>query len=171
MCFPTCALHSYSTPFDPFSGFCIIEVSINLKTYEIRLNEIEYHTSYCKANMLTVVTNAEHSYILEFRNMFYLMMFHGMCCPGQKRIIQFWDTTISLPWTMLLRINQQHCLNIITRYRDVIMSAMASQIPCVSIVCSTVCSGADQRNIKSPRHRPLWGESPGDRWIPLTKDQ
>ena len=31
-----------------------------------------------------------------------------------------------------------------THYNDVIMSTMASQITCVSIVCSTVCSGADQ---------------------------
>ena len=32
-----------------------------------------------------------------------------------------------------------------THYGDVIMSAMASQITCVSIVDSTVCSSADQR--------------------------
>ena len=32
-----------------------------------------------------------------------------------------------------------------TYYSDVIMSAMATQKPCVSIVCSTVCSGANQR--------------------------
>ena len=28
-----------------------------------------------------------------------------------------------------------------------------------------------KENIKAPRHRPLWGESTGDRWIPLTKGQ
>ena len=33
-------------------------------------------------------------------------------------------------------------------FSDVIMSAMASQIATVSIVCSTVCSGADQRKHK-----------------------
>ena len=32
-----------------------------------------------------------------------------------------------------------------THYSDVIMSATASQIPRVSIVCSPVCSGTDQR--------------------------
>ena len=42
----------------------------------------------------------------------------------------------------------------------------ASQITGASIVCSTVCSGASQRNIKAPRHWPLWGESTGDRWNP-----
>ena len=26
-------------------------------------------------------------------------------------------------------------------------------------------------NIKAPRHRPLWGESTDNRWIPLTKGQ
>ena len=35
------------------------------------------------------------------------------------------------------------------RYNDVIVSAMASQIPGVSAVCSTVCSGADQRKHQS----------------------
>ena len=28
-----------------------------------------------------------------------------------------------------------------------------------------------KENIKAPRHRPLWGEFTGDRWIPRTKDQ
>ena len=41
------------------------------------------------------------------------------------------------------------------------MSAMSSQITGVSIVYSTVCSGADQR-----KH-----QCSGDRWIPLTKGQ
>ena len=34
-------------------------------------------------------------------------------------------------------------------YSDVIMSTMASQITGISIVCSTVCSGADQRKHQS----------------------
>ena len=34
-------------------------------------------------------------------------------------------------------------------YSDVIMRAMMSQITGVSIVCSTVCSGADQRTLQS----------------------
>ena len=46
------------------------------------------------------------------------------------------------------------------------MSAMASQIPSLTIVYSTVYSGTDDRNIKAPRHWPLWGEFAGDRWIP-----
>ena len=51
-------------------------------------------------------------------------------------------------------------------YSDVIMSAMDSQITGVLIVYSTVCSGADKKNMKAPRHRSVWGEFAGDRWIP-----
>ena len=68
-----------------------------------------------------------------------------------------------------------------SHYSDVIMSAMASQITGVSIVCSAVCSGADQRKYQSSASLafvnifrvtgPLWGESTGHRWIPLTKGQ
>ena len=36
-----------------------------------------------------------------------------------------------------------------SHYNDVIMSSMASQFTGVSIVCSTVCSGADQRKHQS----------------------
>ena len=43
-------------------------------------------------------------------------------------------------------------------YGDVIMSAMASQITGVSIVYSSVSSGADQRNVKAPRHWSMWWE-------------
>ena len=51
------------------------------------------------------------------------------------------------------------------------MSAMASQISNLTIVYSTINSGADKKNIKAPRHWPLWGEFTVDRWIPRTKDQ
>ena len=37
--------------------------------------------------------------------------------------------------------------------------------------CLFDCSGADQRNIKAPRHWPLWWETTGDRCISLTKGQ
>ena len=56
-------------------------------------------------------------------------------------------------------------------YSDVIMSAMTSQITGVVIVCLTVCSGTDQRNIKAPRHWLFWGDTTGHRWIPFTKGQ
>ena len=37
---------------------------------------------------------------------------------------------------------------------------MAYQITSLTIVYSTVYSGADQRNVKDPRHWPLCGNSP-----------
>ena len=58
-----------------------------------------------------------------------------------------------------------------THYIDVIMTTMASQITSLTIIFSTVYSGADQKNIKAPRHWPLWGEFTGDRWIPRTNGQ
>ena len=52
------------------------------------------------------------------------------------------------------------------------MGTMASQITNLTIVYSTVYSGADQKkNIKAPRHWPLCGEFTGDRWIPRTNGQ
>ena len=51
------------------------------------------------------------------------------------------------------------------------MGAMASQITSLTIVYSSVYSGADQRNIKALRHLPLCGEFTGHRWIFRTKGQ
>ena len=48
------------------------------------------------------------------------------------------------------------------------MSAMASRVTSLTIVYSTVHSGADQRQ-KTPRHCPLWEDFTVDRWIPHTK--
>ena len=58
---------------------------------------------------------------------------------------------------------------IVASLQCVIMNTMASQITGVSIVCSTIWSGAE--NIKALLHWPLWGESTDDQWIPLTKHQ
>ena len=56
-------------------------------------------------------------------------------------------------------------------YTDFIMGAIASKIPSLTIVYSTVYSDADQRKHRSPRHWPLCGEFTGDRWIPRTNGQ
>ena len=53
-------------------------------------------------------------------------------------------------------------------YSDVIMSAMASKITGVTLVCSTICSGADQKNIKAPHHWPLWAMDSPHKW-PVTR--
>ena len=55
-------------------------------------------------------------------------------------------------------------------HSDVIMSTMVSQTTSLTIVYSTIYSGADQRN-RVPRHWPLCGEFTGHRWIPRTKGQ
>ena len=52
-------------------------------------------------------------------------------------------------------------------YSDVIMSAMAYYIASLTIIHSTVYSGAD----KSPTSLAFVREFTGDRWIPLTKGQ
>ena len=64
-------------------------------------------------------------------------------------------------------------LNIVFNHNSyVIMSARsASQITDLSIICSTVCLGVDQRKHQSTRHWPLWGEFTDAQWIPLTKGQ
>ena len=56
-------------------------------------------------------------------------------------------------------------------YNDVIMSAMASQTTSLTIVYSTIYSGADQRKHQIPRHWPLCWEFTGDQWIPRTNGQ
>ena len=56
-------------------------------------------------------------------------------------------------------------------YSDVIMGAMSSQISSLTIVYSTVYSGADHRKHQSSASWPLCGEFTGDRWIPRTKGQ
>ena len=67
--------------------------------------------------------------------------------------------------------NMHMALLCFVHYTDVIMSAIASQITGVSIVCSTVCSSADQRKHQSSGSLAFVGESTGHRWIPLTKGQ
>ena len=61
--------------------------------------------------------------------------------------------------------------SICSHYDDVIMSAMASQITSLTIVYSTVYSGADQRKHQSSALLALCVEFTGDRWIPRTKGQ
>ena len=43
------------------------------------------------------------------------------------------------------------------------MGTMTSQITSLTIVYSSVYSGADEKNIKAQRDWPVWGEFTGDR--------
>ena len=56
-------------------------------------------------------------------------------------------------------------------YSDVIMGAMESQITSLTIVYSTVYSGADQRKHQRSASLAFVGELTCDRWIPRTKGQ
>ena len=91
-------------------------------------------------------------------------------CPNYnnwKHRIQF--PYIYSPRWCYIEFKQEQWLS---HYDDVIMGAMASQITSLTIVYSIVYSGTDQRkNIKAPRHWPLYGEFTGDRWIPRTNGQ
>ena len=56
-------------------------------------------------------------------------------------------------------------------YNDVIMGAIASKITSLTIVYSTVYSGADQRKHKSSASLAFVREFTRDRWIPRTNGQ
>ena len=51
------------------------------------------------------------------------------------------------------------------------MTAMASQITGSRLFAQPCVQAQIKENIKAPRHWPLWGESTGDRWLPVTKGQ
>ena len=60
----------------------------------------------------------------------------------------------------------------VLHYNDVKMDAMASQITSLTIIYSTVYSGADQRKYQSSASLACFGgELIGDRWIPRTIGQ
>ena len=57
----------------------------------------------------------------------------------------------------------------IINYRDMIMSAVGSQITGVWLCVQPFVKTQIKENIQAPRHWPLWGESTSDRWNPRTK--
>ena len=57
------------------------------------------------------------------------------------------------------------------QYNDVIIGAMASQITSLTIVYSSIYSGADQRKHQSSASLASVRESTGHRWIPRTYGQ
>ena len=75
--------------------------------------------------------------------------------------------------TVLLSICAIYVCDTYTHYGDVIISAVASQITCVWMVCSTICSGADQRKHQSSvslafaREIHQWPVNSG--WIPFAR--
>ena len=101
-------------------------------------------------------------------------VFHLGCFLGQSKkehLLTFhhWTTLRRRPYSGAFPA--QRTSNANDHYNDIIMSAMASQITSFTIVYSTVYSGVNKENIKTPRHWPLWGEFTGRRWIADTKGQ
>ena len=80
--------------------------------------------------------------------------FHLRVISQYLLINSTWDIRLEITVSKLLpRANENW------HYSDVIMTTMEFQITSLTIVNSTVYSGADQRyNIKAPRDWPLWGE-------------
>ena len=66
----------------------------------------------------------------------YALLWHVWCLHGAL-------------YSSVILIQYSHTAKTSIHYNDAIMSAMASQITGVSIVCSTGCSGADQRKHQS----------------------
>ena len=73
-------------------------------------------------------------------------------------------------WEAKTRLMSHKDCNL-AHYGDVVMGVIASPITSLTIVYSIVYSGANQRNIKAPRHWPLCVEFTGDWWIPRTNGQ
>ena len=56
-------------------------------------------------------------------------------------------------------------------YTEIMMSVLVSQIIGISLFFQPFVEAHIKENIKAQRHWPLWGESTGDMWTPLTKGQ
>ena len=88
--------------------------------------------------------------------------------PGTTTLLCHLTNTSDLKTTdiELQQINKKY-----NHYGDVIMSTIAFQITSLTIVYSTVYSGADQRKHQNSASLALCGEFTGDRWIPRTNGQ
>ena len=70
-----------------------------------------------------------------------------------------WGTTLQrLGYRQMNNVRHSHSSGPIYHYNDVMISANACQVTSLTIVCSTVYSGADERNIKARRHWSFSGE-------------
>ena len=83
-----------------------------------------------------------------------------ICVTRPKWVKKYWNMLLFFCHFPTLRWSRKW--NPSSHYSDVIVSAIASRLfaqPFVKI----------KGNIKAPCHWPLWGESNGDWWFPLTK--
>ena len=124
--------------------------------------------------ILSYVAQCKHKCSLHHGNdIIYKINRLNVCCPGLN-----WNSMHNSYQQISFKFALQSIQNLTSlrcqrfHYTVVIMSAMASQMTCVSIVCSSVGSSADQKgNIKAPRHWTFCGQFTGDRWLPRTKGQ
>ena len=79
------------------------------------------------------------------------------------------DPQYVLEITLLVLLPLPPCNDELIYYSGVVISAMVSQINSASIACSTIVQAHIKENIKAPRRCPLWGDTTGHRWMPLTK--
>ena len=110
--------------------------------------------------------------LVEQLHLFCWECFHWPCDDTQ--FVENWDNPVNkicLTSTLSLSTWRGLGWNMKYHYSDVIMGVLVSEITGVSIVYSTVCSGAVaqiKENTKAPHQWPLWGEITDDRWIPHT---
>ena len=88
-------------------------------------------------------------------------------CTNKRVAMVVWGD-LTLMWCR--RISLVHFCGRI-HYDDVIMSTMASLVTSITIVNSTVYSGADERKHQSAASLAFVREFTSDRWIPRTKGQ
>ena len=90
-----------------------------------------------------------------------LVLSHTTKC---NRIECSWVIITTPGWMLMAWLYFAPC-----HYGDVIMGTIASQITSLTVVYSTVYSGADQKNIKALRHWPLCGEFTGTGEFPAQR--
>ena len=148
---------------------------------------------YCNPGYTDYNTNGHGTSSYKRINMFRKCDLGIVACICGKSGIQIWTIIMEISVLISENVFQKFCmwkptclhmsqlshwhntdmfvtdLQKLLNYSDVIMSAMASQIPSVSIVYLTVCTGADQRKHQSSTSLAFvrgihW-------WIPRTKCQ
>ena len=135
-CYITLGCHSNGIVFSPIAEIKYYSLSVQWRFvfwYDIWISNVCGHLKILITNILRWLPLVQNT-IWEWR---YL---HDMCCVNRLKLLWQWWWS----WYAIL-----HCQTTFYHCSDVIRSAMAPQISGVTIVHSTVCSGADQRKHQS----------------------
>ena len=86
---------------------------------------------------------------------------------GQEKMTEIFQLSYlnTFTWTKVYQFRLRFCWSLFLRFELTTFQHRywfrqwfgADQVTAFPIVCSTVCSGADKKNSKAPRHWPLWG--------------